>query len=98
MNTNDEYLKLAAYVNISSYRTKTMLYLDGLNCDIPTNIAEGIGIRSNHISVVLRELKSKELVECINPEARKGRLYRLTTKGLEVARYMRMLGAIQIED
>ena len=41
-------------------------------------------IRTNHISKVLSELKSKEIVECINEEARKGRLYRLTDTGKEV--------------
>ena len=43
-----------------------------------------LGIRTNHISKVLSELKSKEIVECINEEARKGRLYRLTDTGKEV--------------
>ena len=38
-------------------------------------------IRTNHISKVLGELKAHELVECINPEVRKGRLYRLTDNG-----------------
>ena len=33
---------------------------------------------------ILSELKSKEIVECINEEARKGRLYRLTDTGKEV--------------
>ena len=33
------------------------------------------------LSKVLAELKAHELVECINPEVRKGRLYRLTDKG-----------------
>ena len=33
------------------------------------------------MSKVLSELKSKELIELVNPEARKGRLYRLTDKG-----------------
>ena len=42
------------------------------------------GIRTNHISKVLSELKSKEIVECINEEARKGRLYRLTDTGKDV--------------
>lgn len=32
-------------------------------------------------SKVLSEFKAHELVECINPEVRKGRLYRLTPKG-----------------
>ena len=36
------------------------------------------------ISKVLSELKSKEIVECINEEARKGRLYRLTDTGKDV--------------
>ena len=48
---------------------------------IPTQIAKDSGIRTNHISKVLAELKAHELVECINPEVRKGRLYRLTDKG-----------------
>jgi polyphosphate kinase len=35
---------------------------------------------------VLVELKAHELVECINPEVRKGRLYRLTDKGDEIVK------------
>ena len=42
---------------------------------IPTDIAKYSGIRTNHISKILSELKAHELVEFINPEARKGRLY-----------------------
>lgn len=53
---------------------------------IPTQIAKNSGIRTNHISKVLSELKAHELVECINPEVRKGRLYRLTDKGEEVTK------------
>jgi putative transcription regulator (winged helix DNA-binding domain) len=52
---------------------------------IPSQITKNSGIRTNHISKVLSELKSHELVECINPEVRKGRLYRLTDKGEKVA-------------
>ena len=51
---------------------------------IPTAIANDSGIRTNYISKVLSELKAHELVECINPEVRKGRLYRLTDKGEKV--------------
>ena len=51
---------------------------------IPTAIANDSGIRTNHISKVLAELKAHELVECINPEVRKGRLYRLPDKGEEI--------------
>ena len=53
---------------------------------IPSQIAKDSEIRQNHISKVLSELKAHELVECINPEVRKGRLYRLTDKGNELVK------------
>lgn len=80
---DDELLKLTSYVEISKYREKTLKSI-GNNVKIPTNIAKDSNIRTNHISKVLSELKSKEIVECINEEARKGRLYRLTDTGKEV--------------
>ena len=80
MELSDEMLTEISYVNISKYRTKVMKSLDG-EVLIPTQIAENSGIRTNHISKVLSELKAHELVECINPEVRKGRLYRHTDKG-----------------
>ena len=48
---------------------------------IPSVIAKDSGIKTNHISKILSELKAHELVECINPEVRKGMLYRFTDKG-----------------
>ena len=83
MELSDEQLIEISYVNISKYRTKVMKSLDG-EVLIPTQIAENSGIRTNHISKVLGELGDHELVECINPEVRKGRLYRLTEKGEEI--------------
>lgn len=37
------------------------------------------------MSKVLKELKQAGIAECINPEVRKGRLYRLTDLGDEIA-------------
>ena len=84
MELSDEMLTEISYVQISQYRTKVMKALDG-EVKIPSNIARDSGIRTNHISKILGELKEHELVECINPEVRKGRLYRLTDKGEKVA-------------
>lgn len=53
---------------------------------MPKQIAERSGIRTNHISKVLSELKSKDIVECINPEMHKGRLYRLTETGEKISK------------
>lgn len=50
-------------------------FAEAINCD---------KIGQNHISNVLRQLKDHELVECINLEVKKGRLYRLTEKGNEL--------------
>lgn len=84
MKLTDEMLTEISYVQISKYRTRVMKSLAD-DVKIPTVIAKDSGIRTNHISKVLAELKSHELVECVNPEARKGRLYRLTDKGENVA-------------
>ena len=85
MELSDEMLTEISYVKISKYRSKVMKSLDG-DVKIPTVIAKDSEIRTNHISKVLAELKAHELVECINPEARKGRLYRQTEKGEEVSK------------
>lgn len=85
MEFSDEMLKEMSYVKISKYRTKVMRSLEG-EVKIPIVIAKDSGIRPNHISKVLAELKAHNLVECINPEVRKGRLYRLTDKGDEVVK------------
>ncbi len=88
MELSDEMLTEISYVNISKYRTKVMKSLNG-EILIPTQIAKNSGIRTNHISKVLAELKAHELVECINPEVRKGRLYRLTDKGDELVKNLK---------
>ena len=88
MELTDEILTEISYVEISSYRKKVMKSLEG-EVLIPTQIARNSEIRPNHISKVLAELKAHELVECINPEVRKGRLYRLTDKGDEIVKNLK---------
>ena len=85
VNLSDELLSEVSYVQISSYREKVMKSLED-EVLIPTQISKVSGIRTNHISKILSELKDHELVECINPEAHKGRLYRQTSKGVVVSR------------
>ena len=85
MELSDEMLKEMSYVEISKYRLKVMKALED-DVKIPSQIAKDSEIKQNHISKVLSELKAHELVECINPEVRKGRLYRLTDKGNELVK------------
>ena len=85
MDLSDEMLKEYGYVTSSAYRTKVLKSLDG-DTKMPSQIARDSDIKQNHISNVLNQLKKRELVECINPEVRKGRLYRLTDKGDELVK------------
>ena len=62
-----------------------MKSLDG-EVKIPSEIANDTEIFQNHISNTLRQLKEHKLIECINPEVRKCRLYRLTEKGKTVSK------------
>ena len=83
MELSDEMLKEVGYIQVSSYRTKVMKSLDG-EVRMPSQIAKDTNIIQNHLSNTLKQLKEHELVECINPEVRKGRLYRLTEKGEKI--------------
>ena len=71
------------YIEKSKYRSKVLKSLSN-DAKMPSQIAKDTGIVQNHISNTLRQLKEHDLVECINPEVRKGRLYRLTDDGEEI--------------
>ena len=74
---------MVRYVNKSSYRSRALKAI-GNDVKIPKEIAKDSGILQSHISNVLRDLKENNLVECLNPRMRKGRLYRLSEEGLEI--------------
>lgn len=75
---------LKSYVKMSKYRFKVLKILSSDYLKIPSQISMETGIRKNHISKVLRDLKTKDLIECINEDSKKGRLYRLTSTGEQV--------------
>ena len=64
----------------SEYRLKIIKAI-GKDIVTPSEIAEKIGIRLNHVSMFLKELKENNLVKCLNEDTRKGRLYELTELG-----------------
>lgn len=81
-----ELLSLKGYVVSSIYREKVIEHLKyaGVNGDTPTGISNSTSILISHLSKVLKELTDKNLIICINPEAKKGRIYRLTSIGEKV--------------
>ncbi|WP_405274287.1 transcriptional regulator [Methanobrevibacter sp.] len=84
---NDEIFKILGYVMASEYRTNIIKSI-GESIKIPSAIAEDIGLRTNHVSNVLKDLKENDLVVCLNEDARKGRLYKNTDLGLEILKLL----------
>ena len=85
---NDEkVLNTLGYVMASSYRLSVIKYI-GNGVRIPSDIAKKIGVRTNHISNVLADLKKNGLVVCLNENAHKGRLYKNTDLALNILEYL----------
>jgi len=76
-------INAVSLVKSSSYRHKTLIAI-GNGMVIPSEISKTIGIRLNHVSMSLNDLKKSGLVECLNESAKKGRLYQLTDFGKKV--------------
>ena len=51
-------------------------------------IAKELDLRQSQILATLAELKSANLVVCLNEEKKRGRLYQLTDLGLRVYEYI----------
>lgn len=86
MNEKD-ILDSLGYVMASTYRLKVLQYL-GKGVRIPSDIANEVGVRTNHISNVLADLKRNNLVICLNEDAHKGRLYKNTELALDILKYL----------
>lgn len=86
-DNNEDIYKIVGYVMASDYRTNILKCI-GKEIKIPSAIAEEVGLRTNHVSNVLKNLKEKNLVVCLNEEAKKGRLYKNTELGLQILEYI----------
>ena len=74
---------MIGYINNSKYRIEVIKSL-GKDSKFPLLISKDTNIPQNQVSAVLKQLMNKELVELINSEARKYRLYKTTEYGEEV--------------
>lgn len=71
------------YVKKSGYRTMIVKSLKR-DIKIPSEIAKDNKIEQKVISNNIKQLRDKNIIECLNPEAKRGRLYRLTELGKQV--------------
>ncbi|WP_458453093.1 MarR family transcriptional regulator [Methanobrevibacter sp.] len=82
-HNENEIWKLVGYIKISKTRQDTLKTLQ-TSYLMPSEISKITGYRIPQISNALHDLKEKKLVECMNEDAHKGRIYRNTELGLTV--------------
>ena len=76
------------FVISSNYRKKVIISLsDGPKT--PKEIADETNLYISHVSKTLSELQSVGLVLCLTPTLKRGRVYKLTTNGKEISKYIK---------
>lgn len=78
---------LVGFVRLSQYRLEILKYLE-TGMKMPVEIGKHLDIRTSHASNILKILSDNDLVHCINPHRKKGRLYENTELGKEVLKYL----------
>lgn len=71
------------YVKASKHRRVVLTALAG-DALCPTEISEKTNLPQSRVSKALSDLATRDLVMCINPNDRKGRLYQLLQGGEQI--------------
>jgi len=74
-------------IEMSTHREKVLRELKN-SIKTPSKIGKSVSISTSNVSRALQELQKKELVICINPEKKIGRLYKITDLGKEVLEHI----------
>lgn len=85
--TDDEMWEIIGYIKVSSIRLEILKSLHTTFL-MPSEIAKLTGYRTTQISNALSDLKEKNLVRCMNEDARKGRIYQNTELGLAILKIL----------
>lgn len=72
------------WVKASEYRQDVLKSLED-KPQTPKDISQEAEYYLSHVSKTLKELVEHDMVECVTPDRRKGKLYRITDKGEEIA-------------
>lgn len=80
---NEKHHPDLGYIIASKYRQDILAALiNGPLC--PTEVSKKTKYPQSHVSKNLSDLAKRGLIECINPNDRKGRLYSITNDGKKV--------------
>ena len=75
--------ELIGKIKSSELRLKVLRILD-TGVKTPSELSKESSISSSHISDVIRELEEMKLIECKNPNLRKGKIYAITNLGKDI--------------
>lgn len=78
--SDKQLIRKLSYIKRSKNRLK-VVYIIGDSRKMPSEIAQEMNLRINQISAILSDLKSENIVHCINEYEKKGRFYELTDEG-----------------
>lgn len=85
---SDETKILLNYLSLSKNRMKTFYSFKNEDILTAKRISESTGNNINTIGKTLKQLKEKELLILLNPNARANRKYQLTVKGKKIMKYI----------
>ena len=77
-----------AFVKASKHRTNIVKSPHRCN-KTPKELSIELSIHPNTAYSTLRQLRDRDIVEVINPDAKKGRIYKLTDIGIEIAKELK---------
>ena len=75
--------ELIGKIKSSEWRLRVLKILNE-NMKLPSELSKEANISSSHISEVLSNLEEMKLIECKNPNLRKGKIYSITKLGKEI--------------
>ena len=79
---------LLGFIKASQYRKIIILILDRGN-KTPKEISDSTKYPISHVSQTLKILREREILICLTPELRKGKIYSLTELGKSMARELK---------
>ena len=71
------------FLKSSTYRIKVLKKLK-IGFATPSDISSDFGVELSQISRTLSELEKIDLIMCTTPQRSKGRIYRISEKGLKI--------------
>ena len=81
--------QIVAWVKRGKRRKSVLEYISKSSGPVSTNeMKKSLKIAISQASATLKELRQKGLVECLNPNDKIGKLYRIKEKGKKLSKWM----------